>query len=174
MKKGDLLEVLHMVESKLPLWLTASGIWNTLDVNYEPPRVERLWVALDRLGATGHRAYLHRIHPCQEPLFHPHPWPSAVRVVSGRYEMDLGAESMEDPDPMVLSTIVLSAPSEYEMLEKWGWHSVKPLGCPSLSVMVTGPVWRNGTTPHAHGQLSPLSDETKTELLEAFRHYYKL
>lgn len=172
MKKGDLLEVLHTVEGNLKHWLNRPELWNTLDVDYEPPRVERLWTSLDDLGVPRHRAYLHRIHPCDKPLFHPHPWPSAVRIVSGRYEMDVGSESYDDPEPWVTATVILDAPSEYEMIDKSGWHSVKPIGCPSLSVMVTGPKW-NRWIPKPEMKLHPLSDETKSELLTQFKHYYK-
>ena len=44
-------------------------IWNTLDVDYFPPRVERVWTQVDE----NHRLFIHVIHPTTEPcLFHKH------------------------------------------------------------------------------------------------------
>jgi len=65
------------------------SIWNTLDVNYHQPRVERLWT---QIGTS--RLMLHVIHTCEtdEALYHPHPWPSAMHVLSGSYEMGLGVK----------------------------------------------------------------------------------
>ena len=66
------------------------SIWNTLDVNYHHPRVERLWT---QVGTS--RLMLHVIHTCEtdEALYHPHPWPSAMHVLSGSYEMGLGVRT---------------------------------------------------------------------------------
>lgn len=170
MEKGDLLNKLYEIEHRLPLLLTSPTLWNTLDVDYEPPRVERLWHQFD----DTYRVYLHRTHPCEKGLFHPHPWPSAVHVLSGQYLMDVGWSEAAGPPP-VAATIKLCGDAEYEMLDPRGWHSVRPLAVPSLSVMITGRPWKgdNGS-PRPTKPLNPLSDETKAELLHQFQYYFRL
>ena len=139
--------------------------WNTVDVDYEHPRVERLWTQL----TPEMRVFLHRIHPCPDgkrPLFHPHPWASAVKVVSGRYFMELGYGTGETP-PRVAATMILNAGSSYEMVNEDAWHSVNPIDEPSLSVMVTGARW-NRWAPKPRGSLKPLSPTAAKEILLAF------
>ena len=72
-----MLDVLTQVERALPALLQDESVWQSLYVDYHPPMVERLWT---RWGE--YRVFLHRIHPCErgQALFHPHPWPSAMRV----------------------------------------------------------------------------------------------
>ena len=62
-------------------------IWNSLDVDYHPPRVERIWCQYG-----DYRIYLHFIHACKpgEALYHSHPWPSVMHVIEGTYEMGIG------------------------------------------------------------------------------------
>lgn len=151
-----MLEVLHnVIDLDLRGLLCRRDEWKSVHVTYHAPRVERLWIQHGTF-----RVFLHRIYPCEpgESLFHPHPWPSAVRVVSGRYEHLLAADRadpfFEDSvgaDPQhgpVLSRAILSAGSEYEMVERTAWHSVRPLGGFSDSIMVTG-------TPYATSVAMP-------------------
>ena len=86
---------LREVEQELPD-LLEKEIWNGLYIDYHPPIVERVWTQVGE-----NRIYLHRIHPCSEgeALFHPHPWPSAMRILSGEYEMGIGyGEGTEPPE----------------------------------------------------------------------------
>ena len=160
-----MLDVLCRVEAVLSEMLEGPG-WNSLYVDYHPPIVERVW----REWSEGHRVYLHRIHPCekQEALFHPHPWPSAMRVLSSAYEMAVvyGKEM-----PPVAARIILTAHSAYEMVDMDSWHSVRPIDGPSLSLMVTGPPW-NRPSPKSKKPLNPLPDEQKEEIIAFFREYY--
>src|SRR5262245_5320802 len=96
---GNLLDTLRRFEQKLPDLLADPAGWETVDVDYEPPRVERLWRQLE----PDVRAFLHRIHPCERALFHPHPWPSAVKIVSGTYEMLVGYGAGETPPPLAVT-----------------------------------------------------------------------
>jgi hypothetical protein len=162
-----MLDILAQVEQALPELLRNEGLWQSLDVDYHPPRVERLWT---RWGE--YRIYLHRIHPCAqgEALFHPHPWPSAMRVLEGEYEMAVGFGSgMQEPP--VAALIVSQGDFRYAMTHPDSWHYVRPLGNPSLSVMVTGRPW----TREAHRStkpLHPLPPEQAAELLRLFRNRY--
>jgi len=163
----------NVIELDLRALLERPGRWQSVHVTYHPPRVERLWVQHGTF-----RVLLHRIHPCEEgePLFHPHPWPSAVRVVSGQYEHQLSHLDTGSPGPSpahgpVLCRAVLSAGDEYEMTEPSGWHSVRPVAGPSDSVMVTGPLYADPVqmpSPPTEKQ-GPLSAERFNELFEQWR-----
>ncbi|MDO8599506.1 MAG: hypothetical protein Q7S02_05335 [bacterium] len=165
----NMLAVLADVERALPQLLNNEAPWQSLDVDYEPPRVERLW-----RDVAGYRVYLHRIHPVPEgtqPLFHPHPWPSAIRILEGTYEMPVGYGTGEQPPP-VAATLVLPAGTMYEMVERDAWHSVRPIEGPVLSLMVTGAPW-DRWSPKPNGDLGPLSDAERDALLTAFREHYR-
>jgi hypothetical protein len=168
MAKGDLSRILLNAERDLKKLLEDESAWQSLDVNYEPPRVQRLWVPYQ----GDYRLYLHRIHPCGRPLFHPHPWPSAIRVVSGEYEMGLGYGPGDKPPPMA-ATLILTAGCRYEMLDPDGWHYVKPIDEPSLSIMITGKPWKRWAPgPKEEHKLEPLNDADRQLLFADFRKYY--
>lgn len=164
-QKGEMLQKLFSVEEMLPRLLREDGIWRTLDVDYAPPRVERVWARVNDM-----RVHLHRIHPCDLPLFHDHPWPAAIKIVTGSYETALGFSPGGDPPPEAV-TLFLNAGSVYEMVHPDAWHYVAPIGTPSLSLMVTGRPWdRSGPVPDK--KLGPLPDGARAEILGAFRHFY--
>lgn len=177
MKPGTMLERLHKVEDELPELLREfPDAWESLDVNYEPPRVERLWRQHGDL-----RIYLHRIHPCEEALYHPHPWPSAIRILSGRYEMGVAESPMLRSQAVMRQTrevakLVIGPGAQYEMVNPIGWHYVRPLDEPSLSLMVTAKPWDPPIFKHDDFgktvKLEPLSGPAKAQLLADFRHHY--
>lgn len=168
MDKGFMLHVLGRAEAAVPALLEADAdSWHTLDVDYEPPRVERLWRDFEK----DYRIYLHRIHPCDKALFHPHPWASAIKVLSGKYVMGVGY-TLDNVPPTEAATIVLAAGSYYEMIDPDGWHYVRPIGGPSLSIMVTGPKW-DRWSPKADHKLGPLTDIAKRVLLDDFSRIYR-
>ena len=124
-----MLRALHEAEDALPDLLSVGVTsWRSLDIDYDPPHVERLWRPWGPVISTGamsipsrFRINLHRIHPCETALWHPHPWPSAIRVVTGRYEMGIGyaAEQSLDPDqkPVEVARVVLGPGDQYEMID---------------------------------------------------------
>lgn len=66
------IDILKSLESTIRELTLNTDIWSSLDIDYYPPRVERLFTDYD-----GYRIYLHYIHPTNEPcLFHKHRWPS--------------------------------------------------------------------------------------------------
>lgn len=154
-------ELRRIIDEELPTLLRRRERWRSLHVLYEPPRVERLWCQLGDL-----RVFLHKIWPTDaEVLYHPHPWPSAVRVVSGRYLHLVG------DGQRVLATQVLAAGSEYEMVDPSAWHSVRPLDEPSDSIMVVGKLYDPPPImpkPPAERQ-PPLADARVDELLDAWK-----
>lgn len=137
--------------------------WQTLDVLYEDPHVERVWI---QLGED--RLYLHRIHPCEKALFHPHPWPSAILILSGQYRMDVGYGWRSGGEPPVAASMYLQEGSGYEMVNPDGWHNVLPYGGPSLSLMLTAPPWPAPPLPskEALQKNRPLTEEAKQAVLQ--------
>jgi hypothetical protein len=140
--------------------------WKTVDVTYEDPHVERVWTQWDE-----DRVSLHRIHPCASPLFHPHPWPSAMKVFSGQYAMGVG-RSKSGGTPGETVRLVLAPGSQYEMLDDHGWHWVQPVDLPVMSVMLTGKPWKmpEGFPRHGQGHVhAELSDAVRDDILVWFR-----
>lgn len=167
-----MLDILRRMEAgEISRLLADRTAWRTLLVDYHPPIVERLYRDAVFEGEPV-RVFLHRIHPCEreQALFHPHPWPSAMRVLSGSYEMALGYGAGMDEPPMA-ARVVLTAGSSYEMNDPQSWHAVRPLGEPSLSLMVTGAPWERES--HKPGKkLSALAPDVADEIFEAFLGAY--
>jgi hypothetical protein len=61
----------------------------------------------------------------------------------------------------------------YEMTDPDAWHYVRPLGGPTLSVMVTGQPW-DRPAPRSSKPLVPLTDARRAELFALFRSYYPM
>ena len=162
-----MLHVLKAAEARLAELLQNEASWLTVDVDYHPPRVERLW---QQWGE--YRISLHRIHPCrpEEALFHPHPWPTAMRIVSGVYNMGVGHGPGIDPPP-VDKALQMSAGSVYEMVDRDDWHYVQPVGDVALTVMVSGAPWQR-EMPIRPPKLNPLKEAQKREILDFFRRKY--
>lgn len=163
-----MIEILKQVEKELPTLLKHEDQWQTLNINYEKPHVERVWIQWNK-----YRVNLHRIHPCQaeEAFFHPHPWASAMRILSGKYEMCIGYGSGLEIPP-VAARLVLTKDSIYEMVDKDSWHYVRPLDEPVISLMVTDTPWKRPMPKSDKVVLSTLNDLSKKEIIQYFRMMY--
>lgn len=163
-----MLEKLHQIERQLPDLLVQDG-WQSLYVDYHPPIVERVW-----RQEGDYRINLHCIHPCEpeEALMHPHPWPSAIKILSGKYRQGIGYSSGRETPPIAATTIMTYG-SSYEMVNKDGWHYVAPIDDVVMSLMVTGKPW-DRWAPRSEKQLNPLSEKMVKEILEFFGDRYKL
>jgi hypothetical protein len=161
-----MLDVLTRLEAALPT-LLVEATWHSLDINYHPPFVERLWIPWGE-----YRVLLHRIHTCSpaEALFHPHPWPSAMRILDGSYEMAVGYGAGSKVPP-IAARIIASGDFRYEMTDPDAWHYVRPLGGPAKTIMVTGKPWKR-ESPNAAEPLKPLDPRRFDELLGWFRARY--
>ena len=174
-----MIELLKEIELKLPELLKDPSVWKTVDVNYHPPRVERLWTQLGE-----NRLMLHVIHPCkfEEALYHPHPWPSAMHILEGRYETGLGFKDtsnyiMDDPiKPYYfkikqIAKLELTGDNYYEMLDPKGWHYVRPIDDVCYSIMLIGKPWESnqGKGLPDPGKLLELSEERKLEIIQVFK-----
>ena len=161
----NMANLLEVALADLPGILASPDGWAGMHIDYERPHVDRAWRPWRDC-----RLSIHRIYPCApgEAMLHPHPWPAAMAILSGRYAMNLGYGSGVEAPPIV-SRLVLAAGSRYEMTDKDAWHDVTPIGEPVLSVMLSGPPWGREmpivpTTPQ-----SPLSPEALAALLESAR-----
>lgn len=159
-----MLKMLAAAVVELPDLLDVEEAWESLYVDYEYPYVQRLWKSF-RHG----RLFLHCIHPCDsgQALYHPHPWPSAMFIARGQYEMAVGYGSGQIPPPVACR--FLAGPGfRYEMTEPDGWHSVSPVRDVCWTVMVTGRPWERWT-PRSSSPLRPLNPEERARMFEFFR-----
>ncbi|MBN8828178.1 MAG: hypothetical protein J0H68_05675 [Sphingobacteriia bacterium] len=162
-----MLKELLNFEKNILLYLNSVNDWNSLLIDYEKPITERLWK-----NFNNHRVYLHRIYPCnkEEAFFHPHPWPSAIKIVNGTYEMFIGTSDNENR-PKFKTKVVLTSGSYYEMLTSNEWHSVRPINNYTYSIMISGKPFIIGETPR-QSHLKPLSEEKKKEIFDFFLENY--
>jgi len=195
-------ELKNIENTMLPALLDKPEVWHSLDVNYHPPRVQRLWTQVGKK-----RLSLHVIHPCtaEEALYHPHPWASAIHIISGKYEMGLGVKDSPgfkglhkflNGEPTIgekfvridknekqyrfireISKTILVAGSYYEMLDKKGWHYVRPLDEPSISIMLMDEPWDNSEEeeglPKPEEKLSEMDNETIVSILQKIKGILK-
>jgi len=174
-----MLGTLHRIEKMLPALLKDEGAWLSKKIDYSPPVVDRLYRDIE-LDGVGHRVYLHRIYECERAFFHPHPWPSAIRVIGGpgsSYEMGVGFGSNDRHDPPPLAArLIVERGMEYEMCHPDGWHYVKIIGQPSVSLMVSGPVWeRPGGAPRTEKfDFRALNKREAKAIFNAVRAHYNL
>ena len=150
--------------------------FNTVFVNYEKPYVERMWFQLD----YEHRVFLHHILPCEAPecLYHPHPWPSIVKVLDagGGYEHGIGFQTPEqalvgkEPMVSVFQDMDPGSTFTYEMPFSDTWHyvSVKERG--SWSIMVTGRPFNNAPPRPPLPKMGPLDPETVQRNAAVFKN----
>ena len=145
-------------------------VWQSLNIDYHPPHVERLWC---QLGV--YRLYLHFIHPCGEgeSFFHPHPWPCAIHVLEGSYETGFGyGEGTEEPE--ILSKIIVpNGGMYYDMTSKNAWHYVRPIGGVCSSVMLAGQLWDREMPEVDKGELGSLHNDRVVVMLEYFKNHYR-
>lgn len=153
-------ELVNIKDSVRFLILEGPSKWNSLDIVYEQPHIERLWRQIGE-----HRLYLHKIYPCHSPFLHPHIWPSAIYGLRGIQEMAIAAPigPVSDPEDVdIIARFLIHPGSAYEMLNPYGWHFVNPVDEPSLSIMLTGFPFEKPVYDHAtfgkglrHEELSP-------------------
>lgn len=164
-----MLNILAQVEDELPDLLNLED-WNSTHVTYQPPEVHRLW---RQWG--DYRIFLHKILPStsgKESLYHPHPWPSVVKVVDcyGQYKMGVGyGPGLQEPP--LAATIWARPGVVYEMMDPNGWHFVE-MSAHSYSIMITGKPWGREMPHSDHPKQGPLSPEMVEALKEKFANYY--
>ena len=189
-----MLEVLKRIKDEIPKFLFTVGAesnWESLNIDYVHPHVHRLYMDLefsrgrnekDGKGPSKYRVYLHKLFPVPpgtEPLFHPHPWKSAIEIMEGKYKMGIGHSDDGYKTPEEDAILILSPGSSYDMSNEKGWHYVYPLDDkPVYSIMVTGEQFPNPITNEVWESISeglkPLTYGQKMEMISKFQEFYKL
>lgn len=165
-----MIDKLKQIEDKVLIELLQKpSEWKTLLIDYYPPIVERCWAQIGN-----YRIMLHFIHKCEakDALFHPHPWPSAMHVITGKYEMGLGfGPGLVEPEKMC--TILLeNGGAYYDMTHIDGWHYVRPVEGVSATVMLVGKPWGREQVESPE-ELKPMTEQRKLIMLEWFLNYYQ-
>lgn len=174
-----MLDVIKKIEQEdIVALLEKPEIWNSLDIDYHPPRVERIWCQ-----HGDYRIYLHVIYPCEreEALYHSHPWPSAMHIIEGEYEMGIGyavdkfnQQFFGIVEPSTIATAILPAGAYYEMLDPNGFHYVRPIKI-CKTIMITGkPFEKPIGTFKSDKPLEKLSEDRKEEIRLEFLSFYSL
>ena len=155
-----MIELLNEALAELPDLFAADG-WHGMRIAYHPPQVDRAWRQWRHC-----RLSIHRIYPCKPgtALLHPHPWPSAMRVLTGRYAMVIGYGAGLEP-PRVAANFVLPAGATYAMTDRDTWHDVRPLDGPVLTVMLSGRPWDRAMPLEPDGPQPLLTGTELTALL---------
>jgi hypothetical protein len=141
--------------------------WDSVDVDYHPPRVERLHT---KLGSI--RICLHKLHPCdpKEALLHPHPWPASFKIYKGIYLTEIGASETAEP-PKESTCVYMGEGSMMTMSNPNEWYYVAPIEEPVYSIMVNGMPYEkmNPGVEKATQKLFPLRTAGEETLLNEFR-----
>jgi hypothetical protein len=165
-------------DQRFKVLLNNPDIWESKDIDYTTPIVERVWLPIN-----DKRLSLHVIHPCEdgEAYMHPHVWESAMYVlpIGGLYEHQIGVRTYDEygdagePKDYVACKQIVEGGMYYEMLEKSAIHSVRPIAQPVFTVMLSGkPIWKENSCKLPK-ELVPLSDDRKKEILLTFKNYFE-
>jgi hypothetical protein len=172
-----MIEKLKKIEREELEDLLENGVWNSLHIDYHPPRVERVWIQLGE-----NRLSLHVMHPCEEgeSLRHPHAWKTGFHILpigNGKYEQEFSLAAVDSMISekhlfMPLSKMIVSGEMYYEMTNKNCGHYVRPIDAPIYSIMLNGPVvWPENKLEPTH-KLLPLQPERVIEIKNIFKEYF--
>ena len=167
MKNLTLLDELITAEKMLPSLLKDRSKWNSLFVDYEKPYVERLWIDWEHL-----RIFLHFLYPCEaaDCLKHRHSRPTAVKILSGTYEMGSG-HMYEDEFGPVDTTAIYAAGSSYQMVDPDAYHYVHPLElCRTIMIMPKVEAFQRNA-PRPTKTLLPLEADKINAMFNYFENY---
>lgn len=90
--------------------------WGSIVINKRRPHTYRAF-----LMEGGTRICLHRFEACdaEDAFPHPHPWPSAMLILSGIYDMAVGyTADLESAEPAPVIDVTLGAGSTYHMADR--------------------------------------------------------
>lgn len=150
-------------------------VWKSLDINYHPPHVERLYTFYG-----DYKISLHKIYSCkkQDALLHPHPWKAAFHILDGVYETGIGFSDTKEV-PKEMSTFITYGEAYYDMTTPNIWHYVRPRRkndwC--YSVMLSSKPYTddemNPAVAKSSKSLKELSQEKIDSLLRSFLVLYE-
>lgn len=123
---GEMLGILELLMPLLPeIILNKEQKWDSLIINRRKPHTYRIFTTLP----SGLRVCLHKFKSCDEheSFSHPHPWPGAFTILSGKYKMNIGYSNDTLSKPQSVASFIMNKYSSYEIVEPLTWHSVIPL-----------------------------------------------
>ncbi len=98
-----------------------------------------------------------------------------MRIVQGTYELSVGY-GVGALAPPVAARIIVSGSFEYEMTDANAWHSVRAIGAPAMTVMVTGPRWHRSSAADELADndppLLPLAEADMEPMLRYYQLHY--
>lgn len=141
---------------------------NTMYINYGIPIVERIWYQWGN-----RRIYFHKIHRTEgTSMLHNHPWPNAIRVLRGSYEMGIGHSSTNEAPVTLDAKMVMKPGSKYEMVTPGGWHYVNPVSAVSYSLMVADPPFERIPSHKPGIKFRELTDAEISDIMTVFEQEY--
>ena len=150
----EALERLQIIEDNMHIILEHTDIMRTSRIMHDEPEVWRLsW----QLGEV--RLAFHKIFPCHECFFHPHPWPSLVKCLKGGYIHQIGIYNGAKEDVMTIRSetievfsnnlipmrTMVSSGDIYIMTDIRHFHQVSTNQC-SYSLMIMGEQYFQGAS----------------------------
>lgn len=149
--------------------------WKGLEIRYEFPHVDRIWVDLDD------RICFHKIYPIpngQRAFFHPHPWSSDIYVLKKAYWMVVGySENLESVEakiqPSIAIRLLLPAGSMYVMDNPCTWHAVEPIDDVVYSMLRIKERWRRSVSSQCLQGNKMMREEKIFDMVEEFRELLK-
>lgn len=161
-----MLEKLFEVVHVLPSLIVKPEVWDSLIVNRRKPNTYRVFT---KIG--DYRVCLHKFNTCDihEAFRHPHPWPAAFMILSGKYKMWLGQSIDQKTQPFDVSEQIMTKYSSYEIVNPLTWHSIIPLE-ETYTVMINGIPWEEEIAHNAVASVTGTDlekmnpDELKTQL----------
>lgn len=143
--------------------------WKTLNIDYHPPHVHRIYTQLNSM-----RVSLHKIFPCnpKEALLHPHPWAASFKIYKGSYFSQIGISETADP-PEKMTDLYLTPGSMATMKNPHEWHMVAPLKNVAYTMMINGPAYSeeemNPGVESSPKQLFELELSVAQDMLKEFK-----
>lgn len=169
-----MIDILKKIEKEEILGLLSNpDNFKSLDVDYYPPRVERIWTQLGE-----YRLAFHYLHPCDkdQALYHPHPWPSAIHQLDGEYETGITfsddqmlhtnnntGQANETLRSIEAAKFIFKGDVYCQMLHRNGFHYVRPITL-CRSTMLMGAQFDNIVKNPATKQLNSLSYDRTNEI----------
>lgn len=184
----DMVTLYLQIQGILPELLQRRDLMKSLKVLHDEPEVWRIWWQLGEV-----RIMFHKIMPAMpdQAFFHPHPWPSKVRILKGHYINTIGIyngpkkdvekllpEELDDfGKKLVPMEIQIGESSMYSMLDVRQFHKVVS-GNPVYSLMIIGLPYFAGATKQFSRQPvvqnPPLTEEEQNEIIAVVKQHYNI
>lgn len=161
-----MLNSLYEIEKNLATHLEDKNSWKSLYIDYDKPYIKTLYKTIGE-----HTVYLTEICFCHPGEIIPKssPWPFAMKIISGSYEMTFGFSKVDTISHT--TKLILSRDSYYEGTDIQAKHGLRALEKNSFALVVTGKPWSNKKYNYP---LRHLANNESNEIFNAFNKAYTL